>query len=127
MEKSKFGRILWHDITVEDAGSVSEFYKAVVGWEKEGLSMGDYEDYVMKDASGEGVTGICHAKGANNYLPPQWLMYVAVPNMDESLEKCQQLGGKLIGEKRKMGNDYYCLVQDPAGAHIMLCTQEESV
>ncbi|MDB5192795.1 MAG: hypothetical protein JWQ96_2358, partial [Segetibacter sp.] len=32
---------------------------------------------------------------------------------------------KLIGEKRKMGKDYYCLIQDPAGAHVMLCGSGE--
>jgi uncharacterized protein len=116
-----FGKILWHDLTVTDAENVSEFYKAVVGWEKEGLSMGDYNDYVMKTKDGEGVSGVCHAKGANASIPPQWLIYVRVENLDKSLEQCIQFGGKILGEKRKMGKEFYSLIQDPAGACMMLC------
>lgn len=54
---------MWHDLTVDNAEEVSDFYKQVVGWEKEGLSMGDYEDYIIKNpADNEVVAGICHAK-----------------------------------------------------------------
>ena len=126
MEKKKPGTILWHDIAVPDAGIVSDFYQQVIGWEKTGLSMGEYDDYVMQvpgdpDAT---TTGVCHAKGTNSYIPPYWLIYVAVENLDKSLEQCKALGGNVIGTKRKMGEDgWYCLIQDPAGAYLMLCEQ----
>lgn len=121
MEKPKMGHIMWHDLTVPDATGVSEFYKNVVGWDIEALSMGDYNDYCMKAADGEVVTGVCHAKGSNAYIPPQWIMYVVVPNLDEALAQCTASGGKIIGDKRKMGKENtYCLIQDPAGAYMML-------
>jgi uncharacterized protein len=123
MEKPTIGKVMWMDLTVEGADMVSDFYAAVVGWEKQALSMGDYNDYVMSiPEEKEGASGVCHARGGNAYLPPQWLVYITVENLDASLEKCQSLGGKIIGEKRKMGEQgYYCLIQDPAGAYMMLC------
>ncbi len=122
MDKSKIGTIGWMDLTVEDAEGVSEFYKEVTGWDKQPLSMGEYDDYVMKSkGNGDGVAGICHARGKNNYLPAQWLLYTIVENIDACLEKCTAMGGKVIGEKRSMGEEaVYCLIQDPAGAYIML-------
>ncbi len=121
MSENKTGHILWHDLTVENAGEVSDFYSEVIGWEKEGLSMGDYEDFIIKNPEdNEVVAGICHAKGVNKDIPAQWLMYVKVANLDQSLEKCRKLGGKVLGDKRKMGEGYYCLIQDPAGAYLML-------
>lgn len=121
MEKPTFGKVMWTDLTVENAEAVSDFYKEVVGWEKEALDMGGYADYVMKAAE-EGVSGVCHARGVNAYIPPQWLIYVMVEDLDASLEKCKNLGGKIIGDKRKMGDQgHYCLIQDPAGAYMMLC------
>ncbi len=122
MEETKPGQILWHDLTVENADVVSDFYKSVLGWEKEGLSMGEYDDFIIKSSKdGDVVAGVCHARGGNKDLPPQWLMYVKVSNLDESLAQCQANGGKVLGEKRKMGEGYYSLIQDPAGAYMMLC------
>ena len=117
------GHISWHDLTVKDAEKVSDFYCEVLGWEKEGLDMGGYDDYVMKEPrEGDGVAGVCHAKGVNADLPPMWLPYVIVDDLDKSLERCTALGGKILTEKRKMGPDgYYCLIQDPAGAYMMIC------
>jgi predicted enzyme related to lactoylglutathione lyase len=83
--------------------------------------MGDYDDYIMKDASGKVTGGICHARGKNNYLPPVWIIYIPVSNIDESLKACVENGGKVLGEKRKMGpTGVYCLIQDPAGACVMI-------
>ncbi len=121
MDTPKLGKPMWFDLTVENADEVSDFYAAVVGWEKQPLSMGEYDDYVMKvPKGGEGATGICHARGSNAYIPPQWLIYVMVENLDASIEKCKNLGGNIIGEKRKMGEQHYCLIQDPAGAYMMI-------
>lgn len=119
--ETKTGHIAHFDLTVDDHEKVSEFYKAVVGWEKQGLSMGAYDDYVMKDKEGNFVAGVCKKAGGNAYLPPYWLIYVKVDDLDASLANCKKLGGKVIGEKRQFGeNVWYCLIQDPAGAYMML-------
>ncbi|MEX1187806.1 MAG: VOC family protein [Bacteroidia bacterium] len=117
------GSIGWHDLTVKDAEGVKSFYEAVVGWKSQPVNMGNYNDYVMMQDGENAAGGVCHARGGNADLPPQWLMYVNVENLDASLEACIKAGGKLIGEKRKMGNDgrHYCLIQDPAGAFMMIC------
>jgi len=66
MKKKKTGKIMWHDLTVNDAVQISDFYHLVTGWEKEGLSMGEYEDFLIKSpGDNEFVAGICHAKGPN--------------------------------------------------------------
>ncbi len=121
MDKPKIGQIMWHDLTVPDATAVSEFYKKVVGWDIEAVSMGGYDDYCMKAENGETVSGVCHARGSNANIPPQWIMYVTVADLDESMKQCVAEGGQIIGEKRKMGEGLYCLIQDPAGAYMMLC------
>ncbi|WP_276347734.1 VOC family protein [Daejeonella sp. JGW-45] len=122
MDESKPGQILWHDLTVDNAELVSDFYHGVLGWEKEGLNMSGYDDFVIKSSKeGEVVAGVCHAKGVNKDIPPQWLMYVKVSNLEESIAKCRELGGKTLGNRRKMGEGHYQLIQDPAGAYMMLC------
>ena len=79
----------------------------------------DYVDYVMKDSEGNWVGGICHARGVNNNIPPQWIVYIHVANIKDSVEKCKKLGGKVIKEATdSKGNYIYAMLQDPEGAVI---------
>ena len=123
MPKPQVGTIGWHDLTVPNADEVRDFYAAVTGWKPQGLSMGDYEDYVMAAPDGQGVAGVCHARGTNTGLPPQWLMYIVVDDVDESIRQCEQRGGKVLaGPKEVGGYGRYCVIQDPAGAVAALIT-----
>ncbi len=111
------GAISWFDLTVKDAPVVRDFYREVVGWHAETLSMGEYDDYCMKESeSGKTVAGVCHARGPNAKLPPQWLIYITVENVDKSIERCKALGGKVIDGPRMSGDKPFCVIQDPAGA-----------
>ena len=62
------------------------------------------------------VAGICHARGPNAELPAQWLIYINVANLADSLEQCSQRGGKVLHGPRDMGSGSCAVVQDPAGA-----------
>ena len=111
------GSILWHDLTVERAEEVRDFYRSVVGWESEPVSMGDYDDFnLLPPGSGEAVAGICHARGSNEGLPAQWLVYVSVEDLDASLSRCVEGGGDVVDGPRSMGDARYCVIRDPAGA-----------
>lgn len=120
--KHPIGSIGWIDLTVPDAEKVRDFYVDVVGWKAEALDMGGYSDFVMAEpASGKGVAGVCHARGGNADIPPVWMVYFIVADLDASLAKVVERGGKQLGEIRKMGEkDRYCPIQDPAGAVAML-------
>lgn len=85
--KPKVGAIVWHDLTVRDAGPVRDFYAAVVGWRHDPVEMGGYSDFNMLPPEGDVPTaGICHARGVNAKLPPQWVVYVQVVDLDASLK-----------------------------------------
>ena len=109
------GSISWTDLTVADAEAVRDFYQAVAGWTPEAQPMGAYSDFVM-NADGAPVAGICHARGANAAIPPVWLIYITVDDLEHSLDECQRLGGALVGTPRSYGGGRYCVIKDPAGA-----------
>jgi hypothetical protein len=117
-DKSKLGTIGWADLTVADAERVRDFYVAVAGWTPEPVPMGNYDDYSMVAAgTGEAAAGVCHARGVNAGLPPQWLIYITVADVNGSAARCQELGGRvLVGPKEVGGYGRYCVIQDPAGA-----------
>ncbi|WP_298444366.1 VOC family protein [uncultured Ferrimonas sp.] len=116
---SNIGDILWQDLTVNNADDVAEFYQQVVGWQKKPVSMGEYDDHGMM-VGDTMKAGVCHAKGSNAGMPPQWLMYVAVADLDNSIATAQRLGGELIVPERAMGKDRMAVIADPAGAVLAL-------
>lgn len=112
------GSIAWTDLTVEDAERVRDFYGAVVGWRAAPVDMGGYRDFNMTaPASGASVAGVCHARGVNAGLPAQWLVYIVVEDLEHSMARCEELGGRVLVRPKGMGaQGRYCVIQDPAGA-----------
>jgi predicted enzyme related to lactoylglutathione lyase len=119
---AEIGARIGFDLTVPNAEEVRDFYASVLGWTFEPLSMGDYDDYFMKNpANGEVVAGVCHALGMNADLPPQWLTYFVVADLDASLRQCEESGGVIVSAiKGGVGEPRYCVIQDPAGAYMAL-------
>jgi predicted enzyme related to lactoylglutathione lyase len=119
--ESKPGRIVWTDLTVSDAERVRDFYSAVVGWRAEPVDMGGYADFnMMAPGSEVPVAGVCLAKKANANLPSHWLVYVSVSDLDASIESCKRMGGTVVDGPRGMGEQRFCVIQDPAGAYMGL-------
>jgi hypothetical protein len=114
----RVGSIMWADLTVEDAPRVRDFYKDVVGWTATDVDMGGYHDYCMNQpADAKTVAGVCHARGGNAGLPPQWLVYITVQDLEASIERCVAHGGSVIAPARDYGGaGRYAVLRDPAGA-----------
>jgi uncharacterized protein len=124
-KKFAVGAIISADLTLPNTDAIRDFYKQVIGWESEEMKMsdenGDYTDYVMKDQAGNWVGGVCHARGVNLGIPPQWLVHVNVEDIAASVKRCLELGGKVLKEMRgEDGTYYYVVIQDPAGAFLSL-------
>ncbi|HWV72926.1 MAG TPA: VOC family protein [Pseudosphingobacterium sp.] len=129
MEKKTLskGTIVSADLTVEDAENIRDFYKAVIGWDVEEMPLKDgieqYSDYIMKDADGNWAGGVCHHRGVNAGIPPQWIVYINVENIGASIQQCIELGGSVVKEsKDSVGKYHYAIIRDPSGAVLGLTT-----
>jgi len=121
VSKVNIGAIEWRDLTVKNAESVKDFYCSVVGWESTAASMGEYDDYnINLPNTTDTIAGICHARGSNSSLPAQWLMYVRVKDVQESAERCRDLGGTVMDGPRILGSIQFCVIRDPEGAVLAL-------
>lgn len=118
----QIGKILWQDLTVENAEEIRDFYCGVLGWTFTKVNQGDYDDYNMVNpqSGDEVVAGICHKRGVLADFPPQWLNYVVVDDLAGSMEKCRSLGGKIVNGPTIMGKSSLAIIQDPAGAYLAL-------
>lgn len=121
MGTHKLGEVAWIDLTVNDASGIKNFYQDIVGWKTEEVPMEGYSDFAMISSESEqAVSGICHARGPNAELPPMWLPYFLVSDIETAVEKVTAQGGELITLIKSMGNDKYVVIKDPAGAACAL-------
>ena len=81
-----------------------------------------YQDWALSTPeSGEPVAGVCHARGVNAGLPPVWLVYVNVADLEASLSACRANGGEVLREPRDLGAyGRVAVIRDPAGAALAL-------
>lgn len=120
-DQARVGTVVGFDLTVQDADTVRDFYAAVIGWEPVPLDMGGYSDYFMMTPGQTPVAGVCHARGGNADLPPQWLSYVVVEDLEQSMKRCVELGGEIVaGPKGAAPEARFVVIRDPAGAVLAL-------
>jgi len=118
MSETPAARVGWIDLTVADAESVRDFYREAVGFEISEVDMGGYADYCLHPPGEAPVAGVCHARGENADLPPVWMVYFNVADLDRALAVCRERGGELLSGPRAMGEARYAIVRDPAGAPV---------
>ena|SRR5579883_26177 len=106
------GTFCWDELHTRDLEAAKKFYGALFGWSGHA---GD-RDYWHCTNAGKEIGGITsHMGGAG--VPPHWLAYIAVPDVDAVTGKAAALGGKVMmpsTEIPKVGR--FAVVQDPTGA-----------
>ncbi len=116
------GTIGWIDITTPDAALLRDFYCGVVGWSPSAVPMKTHEDYCMHPSpTADPVAGICHAKGQNQDVPPGWMVYITVANLEAALAQVVSRGGTLVRPAVQAGGmGSFAIIRDPAGNHCAL-------
>lgn len=123
------GRVVWLDLTVDDTERVRDFYAAVVGWRPEPVDMGGYDDYGMvppgTDDTDGAVAGVCARRGVNERVPPQWVPYVVVDDVERSVATAIELGGAVVDDRMTSGG--WVLLRDPAGALVAVMPKPQPI
>ena len=89
----------------------------MLGWKSKPVDLDGYSDFEMLEpAGGECTAGICHARGPNADIPPQWLIYIIVADVAASTARCAQLSGQVLVAPRPLSGGTFCVIRDPAGA-----------
>ena len=120
-EAPPIGKAGWIDLTVPDADALKAFYCDVLGVKASAVDMGGYSDYCLLDASGAPGAGVCHARGPNTGLPPIWMVYFVVDDIEASMDRVIANGGQVLRPPKSVaGSSRYCVIQDPQGTTCAL-------
>jgi predicted enzyme related to lactoylglutathione lyase len=109
------GTFCWDELHTKDLDAAKKFYGSLFGWTGKGGGEGAME-YWHWQSSGKDIGGMTSHMGGPN-VPPHWLAYIAVSDVDAITKKVETLGGAVIMpamEIAKVGR--FSVVKDPTGA-----------
>jgi len=116
-------RFTWYELMTKDAGAAGAFYRQVVGWTTAPSAPGS--PYTVFSADGVAVGGMAELTDSDRAsgIKPQWIGYMPVDNVDDSVAQLVKAGGALHGAIEDVpGVLRRALVNDPQGALFALFT-----
>lgn len=118
------GTFCWADLGTTDAASAKNFYSQLFGWSIfEPPDTHGSMPYSIFQIDGHDVVAaypLCDEMRAKG-IPPHWLAYVLVENVEESAARAWELGGKVDMEPIDVeGHGRMALITDPTGAMVAL-------
>ena len=111
------GRFIWNELLADDVESAAAFYAKLLGWEPVPAPNG--MNYTLFKKDGNDVAGLMKLPMPG--VPPHWLNYVNVRDVDASAAQVTALGGTICAPPFDIPNiGRIAVVQDPQGARFGL-------
>lgn len=115
------GEFCWNELATPNVQAAKDFYGKVFGWKFSDHEMGDMTYTMIKfnDKEFAGIWAI--PKDQQKHMPPHWMAYILVENLDTALQKAQKHGASIVKPAANAGEmGRFGIIKDPTGAHIAL-------
>lgn len=110
------GALTWFELATTDVDSAKAFYSAVLGVETVPDPDTPFE-YTLVKVAGNPAAGILKIGEDWGPVPPNWGVYFGVNDVDATVAKAQELGGKICVEPRDIVDfARFSVLFDPEGA-----------
>src|SRR5678809_1538275 len=96
------GRFVWYDLMTKDVSAAKRFYGGLLGWQFENAKRGD-RPYVLARLGADPVAGIVDVSALSD-AAPQWISFMAVPDVDKTVALVRFGGGKVLAEPREVAS-----------------------
>jgi len=109
----------WTRLMTQDVNEAKRFYNKLFGWELHKSNLGELALYMFKNGDKE-IGGLIETPiGFEDTYSPHWLSYIAVEDINLTIEKAVALGAKVFLPVKEIGtNGYISVLVDPTGARI---------
>jgi predicted enzyme related to lactoylglutathione lyase len=117
------GDFVWYELMTTDPKAAIAFYSEVIGWKTEVFGDGSGMDYKMWVASQGPLGGVMKLpeEAAQMGAPPHWMSNVTVDDVDATVKRVKELGGKVYREPADMPTvGRFAVIADPQGAAIAI-------
>jgi predicted enzyme related to lactoylglutathione lyase len=109
---------MWFEVAGKDREAMKSFYSQLFEWK---LTDMDGMPYSVIDTGGEGIPG--GIGQAPNGHPGHVTFYVQVEDIETSLARAEQLGGKRVMGPMEIPSGQIAIFADPEGHEIGLMTR----
>lgn len=117
---NKPGAMLWNELVTRDLDKAKDFYHKVLGWEYETNDDG----YVSIKNNGRNNGGMMEMDESYGEMPPVWTVYFNVEDLDTSVKKVEELGGKVMMRAEAPGVGPFAVINDSTGATLTIMEAE---
>jgi predicted enzyme related to lactoylglutathione lyase len=115
------GTFCWIDLGTTDQNGAKHFYTSLFGWTFEDRPLPQGGVYTMLYTQGIGVGALYESPVAQPSVPPRWLPYISVKEVDAVTSQVPELGGRIFAPPFDvMTVGRMSVLQDPAGALVAL-------
>ncbi len=122
MPTENAGRFVWYEHMARDVPAAIAFYGDVVGWKTQPFGEASHE-YVMWLGSQGPLGGVMQLPDELQKMgvPPHWMAYVQVDDVDATAARVRTLGAKVLHEATDIPTvGRFAVIGDPQGAAIAL-------
>ena len=121
------GSFVWNELYTRDVEAAKAFYAATLGWTFEGSPMAHQNrTYWIAKIDGKPVAGILDMRGiVPDHVPPHWLGYLEVDDVDRRIAEAGKHGGHVIREPFDVPNfGRIAIAADATGAAMAWITSK---
>jgi predicted enzyme related to lactoylglutathione lyase len=109
------GKVVWHDLNTRDPAKARAFYGPLFGWEFRTREMGTQKHEFLY--LGDEGFGCLIRQDAKDAMPPHWLRYVQVDDLDAAVTRALRAGGTApVPRMAITDKDAFSVLLDPLGA-----------
>lgn len=110
------GVFSWSELLTADPEAAARFYGTLLGWQFDASDDGE-RSYRVARVDDEAVAGILKASPDMGKVPRGWGAYITVEDVDDTADRCEMLGGKvLLGPTDLASVGRIAVLQDNQGA-----------
>lgn len=119
IDQHKPGSFCWFELGTTDQSAAKNFYGSLFGWTNEDFPMGPSGSYTTFSLNGRSAAAAytLNEQQKAQGVPPHWMLYISVENVDTTTQKASELGGQVfVPAFDVMDLGRMSVMADPTGA-----------
>jgi predicted enzyme related to lactoylglutathione lyase len=113
------GCFCWNELATRDVDKACRFYGDLFGWEFTEFAPSEAKYFIARNRGRENA-GIMQIRDEWGEMPPCWNVYFTVEDVDQTVARLGQLGGKVEVPPFDLAVGRMSVVTDPQGAYFNL-------